>query len=142
MVKPRWREFPKWFKNQEETLMQLTLSPDENPTDIHGDLENLEPSVLLFLRNIKKIGIYTPAFEKIITCKSRKESVTTIRKTTTWFEDEESDIEDMEYVIFKHAHDGSIPEVVLAFPRSAYGIFKPQQVYNFLPISDYGFKVR
>ncbi|KAL8711523.1 MAG: hypothetical protein Q9225_007104 [Loekoesia sp. 1 TL-2023] len=140
MVKPKWREFPEWLKNQKETLMRLTLSPDEILTDIYEDFENLEPSVLLFLRNIEKICMYTPDFQRIITCKDRKGSVTTITTETAWFRDEESDIEEVEYVIVKHPPEGSIPEVVLAFPRSVDGEFKTQQVYNFLPISDYGFK--
>ncbi|KAL8932945.1 MAG: hypothetical protein Q9216_006601 [Gyalolechia sp. 2 TL-2023] len=143
MVKPRWSRFPKWLDNQGEAIMRLTFSNGEASENIYRDLEDLEPSVLLFLRKIEEICIYTPNFRKIMTCKGRGAS-STIITTKTWYDDQEPTSEEVEYAMVEYIPADSTPKVVLAFPRpddeSDDESLETQQIYNFLPIRDYGFK--
>ncbi|KAI4123414.1 MAG: hypothetical protein LQ338_005267 [Usnochroma carphineum] len=139
MVKPTWSAFPDWLRDQKKTFIRLGLSEGQVISDIHEDIEDLEPSVLLFLRKIEEISIRTRDFRKTMTCKDRGQQLTTIT-TKSLFRDEIIDSECLEYVMVKCRPEPTIPEMVLAFPRSSDGHPKLQQVHNFLPVRGYGFK--
>lgn len=139
-VKPTWRVYPEWLRDPQKTYMSLKLSAREDPSDIRRGIQTLEPSVLLFLRNLERITIQTPGFHKLMTCKDRGQEVTTIT-TETWEEDGESACESMEYVMVRASSGFSTPQLILAFPCPNDGGSEPQQVHTFLPIRSYGFKV-
>ncbi|KAL9040739.1 MAG: hypothetical protein Q9180_001728 [Flavoplaca navasiana] len=141
MVKPTWRKFPRWLQDQQNTYMHLRLSAGQTFSDIHDELETLEPSVLLFLRNIQEITILTnpSEYRKVLRCHNRGQLYTSIT-TESWVEDEELESESVEYFMVNHQPNLSGPKVVLAFPCSVEEAIEPQNVHNFLPIRSYGFK--
>lgn len=150
MVKPKWRPFPKWLKNQDETLVRLSLPDRINPWPLQDRLERMDYTFLLFLRNIEKIHVYTPGVRTLISCQGRGESTTTIT-TKSWFWDMEPDqtgsdnweppnIVDVKYMIVKHICCSTGSEITLAFPLSADWKLWPQKVHNVLPVAEYGFE--
>ena len=142
MVKPTWRNFPKWLQDQQNTHMHLRFSAGQTFSDIHDELENLEPSVLLFLRNLQEITISTnpSEYRRVLRCHNRGERYTSIT-TESWVESLELESESVEYFMVKHQPNLFRPKVVLAFPCSFEETIEPQNVHNFLPIRSYGFKV-
>ncbi|KAL8772821.1 MAG: hypothetical protein Q9209_002166 [Squamulea sp. 1 TL-2023] len=142
MVKPKWHPLSNWLEDQAKTHMCLQLSAGQSFPDIQDDINELEPSVLLFLRNIQEISIHTDflGLRTLMTCKDRGKQITTIT-TQRWLGDLKLDSQLVEYVMVHYKPSFSAaPEVILAFPRSVKGDLGPQQVHNFLPIRSYGFK--
>ncbi|KAL9039702.1 MAG: hypothetical protein Q9214_004772, partial [Letrouitia sp. 1 TL-2023] len=94
MVQPEWRTFNDWSKFPDVTLLKLSLSADCEASMIHEEIEDLKPTVLLFLRNLLKISIDTPDFRKEMSCLDRGEPLVTLNTTTRWHANNEDDDSD------------------------------------------------
>ncbi|KAL8784974.1 MAG: hypothetical protein Q9213_003635 [Squamulea squamosa] len=141
MTKPTWQVFPEWLDDQESTYICLWPCRGRDPRTILGDVEDLEPSVLLFLRNIQEISVHDQdtGYRQVMTCHDRGQQEVTVT-TQSWSGDQELSLQSAEYTMVNHKPDPSGPELILAFPRFVDGLLEAQQVHNFLPIRSYGFK--
>ncbi|KAL9610942.1 MAG: hypothetical protein Q9167_004384 [Letrouitia subvulpina] len=95
MVQPEWRKFKDWSEFPDVTLLRLSLSADCKASMVHEELEDLKPTVLLFLRKISKISIDTPNFQKEMSCFGRGEQLVTLKTTTRYHAEFEND--DLDY---------------------------------------------
>lgn len=94
MVQPKWRTFNDWSESPGVTLLKLSLSADCEASVIHEEIEDLKPTVLLFLRNLLEISIDTPGFRTQMSCLGRGEPLVTLKTTTRYhFADEHDDPE-------------------------------------------------
>lgn len=150
MIAPIWEPFPEQV-DPGYTSMLLQLSRECNAQEVINEVCALDPRMLMFLRRLKRINIEVhqkglPVWE------SR------FRRTDGMFHNEPGirlthNDTSMNYVVAKHEAKGmpSEPkregvresEILLAFPVDERGDSnpEPQQVYAFLPVADYGFKV-
>jgi len=78
MVLPLWRELRGGHGTPTDTVILLRLSPQCNTEPIHGKLEGIKPTMLLFLRRISQLSVSTPGFMKSFSCSTRDESIVTI----------------------------------------------------------------
>lgn len=152
MVAPIWADFP-GKRLPGFTSILLQLSQDCDVQNLIREVKAIHPKLLIFLRRLKEVNIeifgndHTPWKTTLrrqdTICRSdRLKSVTL-----------ERDNYSSSYVLFRHpifnlSHDpkrgdSEQSEILLAFPLNEKGEphSEPQDVYAFLPIRDYGFKV-
>ncbi|KAL8952363.1 MAG: hypothetical protein Q9222_001725 [Ikaeria aurantiellina] len=107
---------------------------------------DLQPSVLLFLRNIEELSIKTPFSHKDMTCTGRREQIASVETTPMPVEDDDDNDDGSiisartQYMMFRSELESLDTEIVLAFPCTPGRGLRTQQVHNFLPMRDYGFK--
>ena len=151
MIAPTWAEFPEPTSDT-LTSIYLKISKDYKPEELVEKLLELDLTLLLFLRKIRNITLYIE--------QSETEKLTSTLQRIDRYEDEDPirtlqrGDKKRDYLIREHRVD-SLPfearrpgyshsELLLAFPIG-HGpnipILGPQNVYAFLPIKDYGFKV-
>lgn len=152
MLAPAWAEFPGQHIPG-FTSIRIQILPEISDDPLLGELQSLDPRLLVFLRRLQKIvvTIDTPLVQWS----------TTIRKDVVSSEDGEvdqvtlrSDSEEQQYAVlrhtvenlpFEHRRQGTFRSVVtLGFPviDGTCVELPSQHVYAFLPIRDFGFKVR
>ena len=130
------------------TIFSLDFSARTNRRELILRLEDIQPSLLLFLRKLHRIKITTPG--KII--KIHKTLVNDITRLT--FDLSGSDLPvTNDYILFEHLVKTSPHEekrkgvkqsaIVLAFPITESGepVEEDQDVHAFLPIRSHGFRV-
>lgn len=152
MVTPEWADFPEPTRLG-CTSMLLQLSEDYNKDTLVRDLLTFDTNLLIFLRRIEEINI-------VVDQPGRESSEKRIWKTTDdGAERRVVDLHDgndtLQYLIWAHnvrnlpaeekRPNWSETSILLAFPvveatRQPQLLF--QNVYAFLPIRNYGFKVR
>jgi len=152
MIAPTWADFPD-ETSPNYTSIYLKLSGDYNAEELVLNLRRFNATSLLFLRTIRNIEIevtqskeetWRTALHRADTESSGNESIRSLHMGES----------KLEYITQRHLV-GNLPiearrpnyshsELVLAFPVANFPtvpLSEPQNVYAFLPISDYGFKV-
>jgi hypothetical protein len=153
MIAPTWAEFPDKLLSR-NTSMLLQLSADYDTEELEHELKCLDPRLLLFLRKLTQINVMSFNKRGDITSNMLKrrdlpassdganmvclhhDAALTNFKTTrilvTGMPTESKRI------------GCTTSEILLAFPTTPEDEpwIAPQRVYAFLPIRDYGFKVR
>jgi len=151
MIAPIWTPFPCQPKAG-YTSMYLQLAEDCDTSELVNDVKSLDPKLLIFLLKLQEINITV------------QETPFPIWKTTLRCQDVEAiegeelvsllqDGDSQSYKIIRQPISGLPPEpkrpdcheseILLAFPlgESSEPLPASQNVYAFLPIRDYGFKV-
>jgi len=150
MIGPILDEFPA-TKRTKWTSFYLQLASDYNAQELISDLQSLDARLLIFLRRLRTI---------IVTIVGPNDQIATkkLTRTEASIEGKEAiylthDATGMNYIVIRHRarnlpleekREGvSESEVLLAFPVDSDNQPKltPQQVFAFLPIRNYGFKV-
>lgn len=150
VVTPIWEEFPEDTR-REETSILLQLSSTYDRETLIKELLGFDTNILIFLRRIKDIKIEV----------NRADAGLWNRHIHKVQYEQESDrivvlqagMESLKYLVRTHVVEGlpkeirranwSHTNILLAFPvpeSSDKPLLKPQNVYAFLPIRNYGFK--
>lgn len=153
MILPIRSGFPSTQRLVDHTQFLLQLRDRKDYTEIGDDLHNIEPQLLIFLKNLRGLNIQigdtrrsyhlegdiSSALGEIVSIHSNRQGEVTRGK--------------MEYSIERYT-TSDIPqdvrregittsEVILAFPiEHSKPKISPQKTFAFLPIDDFGFKVR
>lgn len=153
MLAPVWEEFPEPILPGYTSII-LQLSEDYDPGDLIADIEMLDPRLLIFLRQLRHISL-----ETVFPDSSVRNS--TLRRHDQPFENESQMVMKLWYntnissfINIKIPLDDLPPdakrpgttqsEMIMAFPVSPTNVpyIGAQDVYAFLPIRNYGFRVR
>jgi hypothetical protein len=151
MIAPILDDFPA-TKRAKWTSFYLQLASDYNVQELIDDLDALDARLLIFLRRQRTIVVTIYEVDKPMRTKklTRTEGLIEGKEAIHLSQDEIP----MSYIAMRHRarnlpseqrRDGvSESELLLAFPLDENNEPKldSQQVYAFLPIRDYGFKVR
>lgn len=150
VITPIWEDFPD-KTTEGETSICLQLSPTYDEETLVKELVDFDTNLLIFLRRIKEVGI---EINRADTQLWRKQ----IRKTQSEQDSDrivtlQADSETLKYLIRTHVVDDLPKEpkrpdwthtkVLLAFPvpeSPEKPLLKPQKVYAFLPVRNYGFR--
>ncbi|PVH69973.1 hypothetical protein DL98DRAFT_661395 [Cadophora sp. DSE1049] len=151
MIAPNWANFP-GRRLAGYTSILLQLSADYDPRQLIAEIKSLDPRLLVFLRQLRRINI-------TITDKSGK-----TWKSTLGRHDNSDKADGLEIVRLLHNKSSStlriirypvaglppdlkrpgctVSEILLAFPTMESGepSVESQNVYAFLPVRDYGLK--
>lgn len=150
MIAPILDKFP-GTKRAKWTSFYLQLARDYNAQELIADLQSLDARLLIFLRRLRTIVV-------TIIGPNDQMSTKTLKRKEGHIEGKEAihlsqDDTQMNYIIIRHRASNlpleqkregvSESEVLLAFSVDENNVPKldPQQVFAFLPIRDYGFKV-
>lgn len=151
LIAPTWiDEFPDAKRPKGFTSIFLQLAPDCDEGRIIQELKNLDPRILIFLRQLCEINItvtersHRPWSRKL----RRRDEVENGMRITTLFGDGNA----WRYLVTKHLVNGlpeekkrpqcSESEILLAFPLADFHkgpVKETQSVYAFLPVRRYGF---
>ncbi|KAF2119069.1 hypothetical protein BDV96DRAFT_643225 [Lophiotrema nucula] len=152
MVAPIWTEFPK-ERRPGYTSIVLKLSRSCNTEELIQDVLALDPRLLVFLQNLKRVNITIKEMAKFDQ-KTYLDRQNALNDTTSNCQivTLHHQMTPLSYRTFRIPVRGLPPEpsrpdhtdseILLAFPIKDYGSPKieSQSVYAFLPIRDYGFK--
>jgi hypothetical protein len=176
MISPVWQDPGDEVGDR---LTRITLSLHQDMDDealarqrgsIRQQFRDLQETILLFMKNLEKIEItlyedddvtiesaFTYAIERVAGGR------VIVRRTSTTFQDGESDTQEFHYITIKHTATGlakndnrtyseseeasgaySRSDLVLAFPvtEESVPVITDQWVFAFLPVRQMGFKVR
>lgn len=148
MIAPIWDEFPR-PKLPRYTSFYMKIAQDYNEEELVEDITSFDPTLLIFLRRIREINLNVRKRDGSTwsTRLCRSDSGTSGDLFTVLSQDDSSS----RYVVRKHIaqHCALEPkrpgcfesEILLAFPLSVPKTIT-HNVYAFLPIRDYGLKVR
>lgn len=153
MMLPISSDFPSDDRVKDHTQFLLELNSNEDYRQIRGDLKTLGSETLIFLRKLKQLDVSTDDERK--TYKLRTDSwnfnfggeTATISETTGWqtkttkYMIERQTVEDLPPEPRREAVATSEVVVAFAVEDRITPIVKPQQVFAFLPIQNYGFPV-
>ncbi|KPM41929.1 hypothetical protein AK830_g4631 [Neonectria ditissima] len=152
MILPIPSTFPTRQRLLGHTQFLLQLSSQDDYKKIQHDLHNMEPQLLIFLRNIQRLEVQTDHARKTYRVRSDTSvaALGEIVKISLDHQDERVS-DEMRYTIVRHEARGMpadtrregvvASEVVLAFPiEDAKPKISPQKAFAFLPIDDFGFK--
>lgn len=132
--------------------MYLQLAEDCNTSELINDIKSLDPRLLIFLRKLREINITVqetpfPIWKTTLRCQDLE--TTEGKELVKLLQDGDSRL----YKIIHHPISGLPPEpkrpgcheseILLAFPLDQFEepLIASQNVYAFLPIRNYGFKV-
>jgi hypothetical protein len=158
MLAPIWEEIPLLEAPSAQTRIHMELLPHSRVADIYSELSEIDASILLFLQKVKSLKILSPSglgtsFTRQDrngipnTIISRMRTIRLLKSTTET---------KYNYFVYRFSTPKSLPlphdsrregiassEVVLAFPlKDGYPALASQLVYAFLPLKDFGFRVR
>lgn len=148
-IAPIWEPFP-LERIPNWTSFALKLSDKFDVNELISELQSFDPRMLMFLRRLRQIEIH-------ISRKGHPEWHTKlardlVQESDTYFATLNQDSHSLRYVVIKKTVDSppmeisrpgiTSTEIVLAFPIDDNGACKarPQEVYAFLPIRNYGFR--
>jgi hypothetical protein len=148
MVAPIWEKFPEKTL-RDHTSFYLQLSGDYAEDELVHEIRQLDPRMLIFLRQLKEINLTVAHSDgKLWTQNLRR---TDKVENGTLFTTLHQESSSWQYIITRHHFENLPPEpkrpgclnseVLIAFPVSDAPKRTPQSVYAFLPIGDYGFQV-
>jgi hypothetical protein len=156
MIVPIIEEFPSELLPG-QTQMLLDLRSKLQAEKINKELEEIDPEILIFLHRLKTIKIKTPSRHVTFRATSQNnnglpEEIITISAARRQ-DGHAPNIYETQYMVFRHhltgisahakRHGLTESDILLAFPLN--GNFDPERsqfTYAYLPIDDYGFKVR
>ena len=140
-----------------QTQMLLDLCSKEQVKKINKELEDIDPKILIFLRKLKTIEIKTPSRHETFRATSQNNNGLPPGIITIGVETRQHghapDLSETKFLVFRdfladtspHPERDGITESerVLAFPLDEdFDFESSQRTYAYLPIDDYGFKVR
>ena len=157
MLAPEWSPFPR-LRRDGFTSIFLQLKPSVDGGRLIRELMDLDGRLLLFLHNIKRLEI---EIEQTSDAVNNAHSLTVARRDEIYYPHElrvVSRDKSSSYLLIRHsisnmpAEDSrkrcTSSEIIFAFPINLQASNlsiptsgKPNKVYSFLPIRDYGFKV-
>lgn len=145
MIAPIWMNnteaYPEW------TTFELGLSPKIDGDELVSRLEDIRPSLILFLKKIHRMEITTDNRTLVIEKRVLQNGVTRIQRSG------DGPAQSNNYIIFKYTvttaqgeekREGvSSSEIVLAFPVTLdeHPVISDQNVHAFLPLRPFGFNV-
>jgi hypothetical protein len=151
MIAPIWCDFPANTKPGHTTIL-MHLAHGCNRLDLQREIALLDPRMLIFLRQLRRINIQIETASTVILSRSlsrlpdmafHSASVVTLQQDSKIFK----------YLVFNHTAK-QLPlepkregvqesQILLAFPvqEDLEHKIEKQQVYAFLPIRDYGLQV-
>lgn len=152
MVLPIHSTFPRGQRLPDHTQFLLLLNSEKYYTEIENDLCNIEPQLLIFLKNLQALNIQIGDNRKSYHIQVGTSA--TLGEIATINSNHQGDGQpkEMKYAIARY-RTSEIPkdkrregitasEIVLAFPiERAKPKIGPQKAFAFLPIDDFGFKV-
>jgi len=155
MITPVWADFPS-SKQSSGTSMQLQLSSDCDKTTLREEISSFDSNILIFLRRLKEINLSVHSWPR--------NSVRKLRRIDGQLGSNLKDIKILEngkqiqyYAVYQHTisgmpvepkrPDSNESDIVMAFPiteSDSAGIeqITSYPVFAFLPIRNYGFRVR
>lgn len=155
MMLPILAPFPRAGRVPNHTQFLLQLKSEDYYDEVLGDLEGIEPQLLMFLRRLKKLHISTPATNKTYRILTDEFNDDFGGETVTISERDEDrgSVKKMKYIVQRYDVRNLPPdsqregittsEAMLAFPirdRITPRV-KRQKAFAFLPIDDFGFRV-
>jgi len=156
MILPVPTEFPPSDRVARHTQFLLWLKGKEDGDNIHRDLEHIEPQLLLFLRKLRELRVSNMGTDSIYRLEAIRSDADYGGETATILRSRsDSEVaESSKYLILRHTVKGlpkesrregvSVSEVVVAFAVRDEGSpnTETQKVFAFLPVGNYGFRVR
>lgn len=154
MMVPIHSDFPSDDRIKDHTQFLLELNRNEDYRQIRGDLKALESETLIFLRKLKQLDVSFDDKRTTYKLRTNTRNSNFGGETATISETTDQKTKTTKYMIERQTVEKLPPEsrreavatseVVVAFPVKdrITPIVKPQQVFAFLPIQDYGFPVR
>lgn len=153
MIAPIWDKLP-GEKRAGWTSLYIQLEKSYSPDDMVSELKCLDPRLLIFLRRLRTIDITIAGPGKEVWTRSlrRRENDLNFDGIQAIQLMQNSDF--INYIITRHKISGlreerkrpgiSDSEAMLAFPIAAswQPVAQNQHVFAYLPVRDYGFKVR
>lgn len=157
MITPRtsdWQPTASTVSTQGWTSFYLLLSPSEKMADLAAHFEQIQPSLLLFLRKLRTLNVQIALRDTTrnkliqIRCVKDQSDIVTLERL------EDGRVSSQRYFTLRHevqmtTKEDKRPgmkqsEIVLAFPIDADGApqITTQPIHAFLPIRNYGFTVR
>jgi hypothetical protein len=152
MIAPIWAEFPEPTYDGSTSIL-LEIAPDIDTRELLTELKKLDSRLLIFLRKLRSINVAVFQPGGIVWRKSlsREDNSDDEQQQVVTLDNNEVSVS---YVITRFpVHSMPVEqkregckssEIMLAFPIGElnHANIGSQQVYTFLPIRDYGFKVR
>ena len=147
MIAPIWISEPQAEYHPGETTFLLELSPAMEHEDLKDRLRDIQPSLLLFLRKLRRIEITTDEGTAVLGMYTDRHRVTQLTHTGRGAQPAKR------YILSRHNVNVSCDEkkrsgitrseIVLAFPvsESLEPMESWQDVHAFLPLRRYGFRV-
>jgi hypothetical protein len=153
MIAPIWEKFPKTLLPGYTSIL-LQLAGDYNPAELVAEIKSLDPRLLIFLRNLRQINVKSSETGgrgwkgTLSRCDVSPQQVGE-KSIKLWH-----NLKSFSLKVTSSSVRGLPPEskrpgcteseILLAFPitNSREPLITSQKVYAFLPIRDYGFKVR
>ena len=129
------------------TSLQLDLSPSIQRQELVARLQDIHPSLLLFLRKLRCVDVKIDGKTTRLEMTTGNDGVTQLKRS------EGTSGQVSNYILFAHTvpaygHDEKRPnitqsEIVLAFPvtEGVDPVEREQEVHAFLPLRKYGFRV-
>lgn len=154
MVLPILSPFPSGQRLLNHTQFMLHLRGDEDFNKIQNDLHNIEPQLLIFLRKIRELNIQTSHIKTRYHVDNDASNAILGEIATISTQRSNGAAEERKYLVRRQDARGlptdprlqgvTTSEVVLAFPinNSDNAAISTQKAFAFLPIDDFGFKVR
>lgn len=153
MIAPIWEQFPEPSLPGYTSIL-LQFSRDYDPEELIAEIKSLDPRILIFLRKLRHVNL--TVFDKrsnIWRSTLRRHDVPFGNDgdniINLWHNAECSSLKNINFLVEGLLPDPKRPsttqsEILLAFPIAQDGEpwITSQKVYAFLPVRDYGFKVR
>jgi len=157
MILPILAPFPRADRVPEHTQFLLQVKSEDDYAEILWELEDIKPQLLMFLQRLEILHISTPATNKSYRCLIDKFDDDFGGETETVSisvrDEDRGSVRKMKYIVQRYSVRNLPPdsrregvtnsEVTLAFPirdRITPRIGR-QNVFAFLPIDDFGFRV-
>ncbi|RYP37876.1 hypothetical protein DL767_002748 [Monosporascus sp. MG133] len=156
MILPIPSSFPPADRIADHTQFLLQLKKNDDYKEIRRDLEDVEPQLLLFLRNLRELHVTTPGAGKVYRLRATKSDDGFGGETATISEnsDDGGSFKKTKYVVHRHTAQRlpadprrqgvTTSEVVVAFAvkDQVTPIDTTQMAFAFLPIDNFGFRSR
>lgn len=155
MIVPILATFPEEDRLAGNTQFLLQLKDRKIYENIQVDLNNIEPQLLIFLRNLRGLNVQTQSASAVYLIQKTLSESEFLGETMVLSSNRSIDslAEKSKYIIERHqtnnmpkeaAREGNTTsQVVLAFPINSEGLpnISRQKAFAFLPIDDFGFTV-
>jgi len=152
MIAPNWADFP-GPRLVGYTSILLQLSADYDPRQLIAEMKSLDPRLLVFLRQLRQINIKSKftigrTSKSVLGRQDISDKTDGLKTVRLLHNKASSSLKIFRYPVVNLPPDSKRPsctvsEILLAFPTTESGepSVESQNVYAFLPIRDYGFKV-
>lgn len=155
MLRPLPSSFPVSTYSADSTRMMLQLKSEKEFNGISSDLRRIKPEILLFLRRLRRLSVCTQRHNREYVATHNEDDREFLGETRTIHACESATGESraIKYIITRNRVEGmpkegkregvATSEVTIAFPLGINGKprIKEQQVFAFIPVNCYGFRV-